>query len=147
MKRGFTLVEIMIVVAVIALLAAIAIPNILRARHNANEASAIASLRAISTAMEGYRGAQIPSEYTGATLSTLRSSSPPYMDTKLGSGSKQGYDFVLNIDSAQTYDATGTPQQYHTTGTRSFIVQEDGVIKCLDNSGAALARGEGTALD
>ena len=48
-RHGFTLVEIMIVVAIISLLAAIAIPNLLRARHNANEAAAIAALRTIST--------------------------------------------------------------------------------------------------
>jgi len=54
MRKGFTLVEIMIVVAIIALLAAIAIPNLLRARLNANDAAAKASLQALVTAIESY---------------------------------------------------------------------------------------------
>ena len=57
-KKGFTLVEIMIVVAIIALLAAIAIPNLLRARHNANESAAIGSMRTFSSALESFRAAQ-----------------------------------------------------------------------------------------
>ncbi|MDP2980719.1 MAG: type II secretion system protein, partial [Candidatus Omnitrophota bacterium] len=59
-RHGFTLVEIMIFVAIISLLAAIAIPNLLRARHNANEAAGIAALRTISTACESFRSAQTP---------------------------------------------------------------------------------------
>ena len=62
-KKGFTLVEIMIVVAIIVLLAAIAIPNLLRARLSANEATAIAAMRTLSTAMESYRAAQSPPAY------------------------------------------------------------------------------------
>src|SRR3989338_5743063 len=54
-ERGFTLVEIMIVVAIIALLAAIAIPNVLRGRTTANESAAIGNLRALSSSLEMYR--------------------------------------------------------------------------------------------
>ena len=54
-ERGFTLVEIMIVVAIIALLAAIAIPNVLRGRTSANEAAAVGNLRALVSSLEMYR--------------------------------------------------------------------------------------------
>jgi prepilin-type N-terminal cleavage/methylation domain-containing protein len=93
-KKGFTLVEIMIVVAIIGLLAAIAIPNLLRARLNANESAAKGSLRTVSTAMESYRAAQSTPMYPGA-LTDLSAANPPYIDDTLAAGAKQGYGFVL----------------------------------------------------
>src|SRR3989338_271196 len=97
-RKGFTLVEIMIVVAIIALLAAIAIPNLLRARHNANESAAIAALRTLSTAEESYRAAQTPPSYS-ADLGDLFDSTPPYIDAALSgatssTNSRQGYFFT-----------------------------------------------------
>jgi type IV pilus assembly protein PilA len=130
-KRGFTLVEIMIVVAIIALLAAIAIPNLLRARHNANEAAAIATLRTISTAQESYRAAQNPPTY--ATLAQLADAVPPYIDDTLAAGEKQGYNFAV-VAGANTYSATATPQVVGTTGTRNFSVSQTGVIMDVTNS-------------
>ncbi|HRZ67212.1 MAG TPA: type II secretion system protein [Candidatus Omnitrophota bacterium] len=127
-RKGFTLVEIMIVVAIIALLAAIAIPNLLRARHNANEAAAIASLRTISTAMESYRAAQTPPTYVAGTLANLAAANPPYIDATLGTGTKQGYTFALVIASANQYTCTATPVTANVTGTRVFVVTESGVI-------------------
>jgi type IV pilus assembly protein PilA len=127
-KRGFTLVEIMIVVAIIALLAAIAIPNMLRARHNANESSAIASLRLISTSMESERARSGAAGYTGLTLLGLSTAQPPYIDGTLGGGNKQGYTFVVNVTGANTYTATATPQDPRVTGTRVFRVDQTGVI-------------------
>ena len=59
-RQGFTLVEIMIVVAIIALLAAIAVPNLMRARHNANEGAALGTIRTVATAAESFRAVQTP---------------------------------------------------------------------------------------
>lgn len=126
-RGGFTLVEIMIVVAIIALLAAIAIPNLLRARHNANETAAIGSLRTISTACESFRAAQTPTTYP-ASLAALAGAAPPYIDATLGGGTKQGYTYAYALVNANQYTCTATPQVAGTTGTRVFVVNESGVI-------------------
>jgi len=131
-KKGFTLVEIMIVVAIIALLAAIAIPNLLRARHNANEAAAQASLRTISSACESYLGAN--DEYP-ATLATLGSESPPYIDSVLAAGKKQGYNFTYTRGTDKlTYDCDASPVTPGVTGTRTFTVDESGVVREKEGS-------------
>ena len=142
-RRGFTLVEIMIVVAIIALLAAIAIPNLLRARHNANESAAISAMRTISTACESYRAAQTPPVYP-ADLVALSGSTPPYIDTALSgataSGSaKQGYfyTYALNANNQQ-FTCVGTPQVANTTGTRVFYVDETGVIRLTNSAGSPI---------
>jgi len=126
-RKGFTLVEIMIVVAIIVLLAAIAIPNLLRARLNANEATAIAAMRTLSTAMESYRAAQSPPSYP-ANLSLLNSSNPPYIDSQLSSGNKSGYTFTLSAGT-NTYTVVATPQTENVTGVRSFFVDASGVVR------------------
>ena len=138
-KHGFTLVEIMIVVAIISLLAAIAIPNLLRARHNANEAASIAALRTISTACESFRSAQTPTTYP-ASLAALGSATPPYIDGSLaaatGAGTaKQGYFYTYALVNANQFTCTASPAVSGTTGTRVFFVDESGVIRVTNASG------------
>jgi len=138
MRRAFTLVEIMIVVAIVALLAAIAIPNLLRARLNANESAAIASLRSISTACEEYRGAQDPNSYP-PDMSTMVNAIPPYVDPVLGSGHKSGYSFQYVLTAPNEYHAVAAPEVVNITGIRSFFVDESGVIRAgTDVSGAPI---------
>ena len=136
-RQGFTLVEIMIVVAIIVLLAAIAIPNLLRARLSANEATAIAAMRTLSTAAESYRAAQSPPAYP-SNLSALSSANPPYIDSVLGGGIKSGYNFTWS-GSGNTYGVTGAPQTANVTGVRSFFVDQSGVVRVgTDSSGTPI---------
>ncbi len=136
-RKGFTLVEIMIVVAIIALLAAIAIPNLLRARHNANEAAAIGAVRTISTACESFRAAQTPPTYP-ANLAALGAAVPPYIDNVLSAGQKQGYNYAYALVNANQYTCTATPTQAGVTGTRIFFVNETGVIRLNNAAGAPI---------
>lgn len=128
-SKGFTLVEIMIVVAIIALLAAIAIPNLLRARHNANESAAIGAMRTLSTAMESFRAAQTPPQYP-MTLGLLSTAVPPYVPATLTSAAgRQGYRYTYVRLTVNTYQLSGQPLQPGTTGTRTFFVDQTGVIR------------------
>jgi type IV pilus assembly protein PilA len=128
-RKGFTLVEIMIVVAIIVLLAAIAIPNLLRARLSANEATTIAAMRTLSTAMESYRAAQSPPSYpTGTALTALNASNPPYIDSVLAGGNKSGYSFAFN-GAQYNYTVIATPAQPNVTGVRNFFVDQSGVVR------------------
>ena len=139
---GFTLVEIMIVVAIISLLAAIAIPNLLRARHNANEAAAISALRTISTACESFRAAQTPTSYP-ANLAALSSATPPYISAELAAATaagtaRQGYFYTYAQVNANQFTCTASPAVSGTTGTRIFFVDESGVIRLTNVSGAPI---------
>ncbi len=138
-KHGFTLVEIMIVVAIIALLAAIAIPNLLRARHNANEAASIAAVRTISTACESFRAAQTPTSYP-ANLAALSSATPAYIDAGLAGATaagtaRQGYFYTYAFVNANQFTCTANPAVSGTTGSRIFFVDESGVIRLNNVSG------------
>jgi type IV pilus assembly protein PilA len=126
--EGFSLVELLIVITIILVIAAIAMPNLLRARRSANEASAIASMRAIGTAEMMYRA----SHGRYADMAGLRSDNAIPED--LASGKKSGYLFgvALGQDPSSQFTALGQPQIAKgatATGLRHFFMDESLVIR------------------
>ena len=148
-QKGFSLIELLIVVAIILIIAAIAIPNLLRARMAANESSAVASIRTINTAEVTY-SMNYPATGFAASLAVLGGAAPCtptsttacLIDSVLSGGTKSGYNFAEapgTVATPQTtYYATAVPVTLNQTGTRSFCSFEDAVVR-VQPTGAGIA--------
>jgi prepilin-type N-terminal cleavage/methylation domain-containing protein len=129
MRKGFSFVEIMVVVAIIVLLVAAAIPNLLRSRLNGSESSAISNLQTISVASQTYLSTQ---NSFPTTLAQLNNQS--LLDQVLGcnttSCTKNGYNYSMGGTGATTdFFVYTIPQTANITGVRSFCSGSDGVIR------------------
>jgi prepilin-type N-terminal cleavage/methylation domain-containing protein len=148
-QKGFSLIELLIVVAIILIIAAIAIPNLLRSRMSANEASAVGSLRTINTAEITYATTYPSTGYAttlgalaGTSCTTPTSSGACLIDNTLGTAttaanSKSGFYFTLASSNSVGYTLLGTPANFGSTGGKNFYTDGTAVIHYNTTTGTA----------
>jgi len=131
-RRGFSLIELLIVIAIILIIMTIALPKLSRARMYSQETAAIGAIRTIHTAQTQYfsqfgKYASSLTELGPATNGPANASAADLISNDLAQGTKSGYKFTL-VGSANGYVVNAVPVAYNSTGSRTFYSDQSMVI-------------------
>ncbi len=139
-QKGFSLIELLIVVAIILIIAAIAIPNLMRSKIQANEAAAVETLKTLNTSAIMYSTSYGGFPHAIANMgpggsATPSSAAADLIDSALATGVKSGYKFAFTVVSADpsgnvvSYGITAVPVTPGATGQRSFYTDQSGTVR------------------
>jgi type IV pilus assembly protein PilA len=146
-RNGFSLIELLIVVAIILIIAAIAIPNLMRSKIQANEAAAVETLKTLDTSVVMYSTSYGGFPHALADMgpssgATTTSASADLIDSVLATGVKSGYKYAYAVTSSDpsgnviSYSITASPLTVGVTGQRSFYTDQSGTIRSTSNGTA-----------
>lgn len=134
-NKGFSIVEILVVLAVLGIVTAIFVPRLLTSRLAANEAAALSGLKAIYSAVNMYY--EDTNSYPENLADMVEpNSSISYIDAQLASGSKDGYGYEYSSSAVQDFSLNANPVVPGNTGNRYFYIDETGVIRVNDEGEA-----------
>ncbi len=132
-NKGFSLIELMIVVLVIGIIAALSVPNLAKSKMAAHESSAISAIRTLVTAQITFATRSGPGDFA-PDLATLQGAN--LIDSVLGSGTAEAYSFALSGSGVQ-YTIDARPLVYGSSGIRSFFTDASGAIRYTTADAAA----------